>query len=525
MLLTILQFLWKTERKENDLIFLEVKFKGGRKIFYRNPQEFPLRAGDRVIVQADRGYDLGKVAVPQVDDSIAHKEFFEVIRKPNKTDLDKLVENKKLEKIIFREVKKTMREFNPMMKLADVEYQFDRSKISFFFTSDRRIDFRDLVKELASRYKARIELRQIGVRDEAKRIGGCGVCGLELCCTTFLKGFEPISSQYAKEQSLTLNASKLSGSCGRLKCCLVYERDFYVEELKKYPEIDSIHKIEGVPVLIDKIDVFKNIIYVKNLLDNYWDNFTPEQWEELKPEFMLPPEEIETITRPNYAKLDAKFQPTRDEVAVLRKVYSERLGEVKNQENDSTNSSSGNGKTNQKVVSKFKAVEEENQFEKDAIVGTEPQKKNENRSAKKRSQKSRQQNNQQKPKSKNQNKPQKQQNNNTNASKTPANPIKNDSQKKPNEQKTKVTSSGIPIPEIRNTSQKPQNSEKAKVTSSGIPIPPVKNVSQKTKNDAKPKVTSSGIPIPPIAKFVREKQKKTAEKTNSQPNENPENKS
>lgn len=470
------------------MIFLEVKFKGGRKLFYRNPQEFPLKTGDRVIVQADRGYDLGKVAVPKVDDSVAHKEFFEVIRKPNRTDLAKLGENKKLEKIIFREVKKIMRDFNPMMKLADVEYQFDRSKISFFFTSDRRIDFRDLVKQLASRYKARIELRQIGVRDEAKRIGGCGVCGLELCCTTFLKGFEPISSQYAKEQSLTLNASKLSGSCGRLKCCLVYERDFYVEELKKYPEIDSIHQIEGVPVLIDKIDVFKNVIYVKNLLDNYWDNFTPEQWEELKPELMLPPEEIETITRPNYAKLDTKFQPNRNEAEELRKNYSQKLDSVKAKDGETGNSSTGNGKSNPKVVSKFKAVEEENPFESDPIVGSEPEKPKKNSKRKKRNSK---------PKNR---------------------------QQQPNTNKTKKENPSVTSqPQKQNAQgQKPQNK---KVTSSGIPIPPIKKVSPKTtssnkaQNSEKPKVTSSGIPIPPVAKFVKENQKKAAEKANSQRNE------
>lgn len=473
------------------MIFLEVKFKGGRKLFYRNPQEFPLKTGDRVIVQADRGYDLGKVAVPKVDDSVAHKEFFEVIRKPNRTDLAKLGENKKLEKIIFREVKKIMRDFNPMMKLADVEYQFDRSKISFFFTSDRRIDFRDLVKQLASRYKARIELRQIGVRDEAKRIGGCGVCGLELCCTTFLKGFEPISSQYAKEQSLTLNASKLSGSCGRLKCCLVYERDFYVEELKKYPEIDSIHQIEGVPVLIDKIDVFKNVIYVKNLLDNYWDNFTPEQWEELKPELMLPPEEIETITRPNYAKLDTKFQPNRNEAEELRKNYSQKLDSVKAKDGETGNSSTGNGKSNPKVVSKFKAVEEENPFENDPIVGSEPEKPKKSSKRKKRNSK-------------------------------PKNRQKQ--QQQPNTNKTrKEKPSANPQPKKQNTQRKkPQNK---KVTSSGIPIPPIKKVSPKTtssnkaQNSEKPKVTSSGIPIPPVAKFVKENQKKAAEKANSQRNE------
>lgn len=477
MLLRKKAVFYKIARKEIYLIVLEVKFKGGRKLFYRNPQEFPLRTGDKVIVQADRGYDLGKVAVTRVTEVHAHKEFFEVIRKPNSTDLGKLIENKKLEKIIFREVKKLMREFNPMMKLADVEYQFDRSKISFFFTSNKRIDFRDLVKDLASRYKARIELRQIGVRDEAKRIGGCGVCGLELCCSTFLKGFEPISSQYAKEQSLTLNASKLSGSCGRLKCCLIYERDFYVEELKKYPEIDSIHTIEGVPVLIDKIDVFKNIIYVKNLLDNYWDNFTPEQWEELKPEFMLPPEEIEAITRPNYAKLEAKFHPNLNETEKLRKVYSEKLEEVKNKESDLGNSTNGNGKTTQKLVSKFKTTEESNLFEESTIAeAEEPQKKNNNLQSKKRSKET-----------------------------------KSQMQKNQTQQQIKT----------QNNSKKDEN---AKATSKNIPVSAIKKTSEKQIEEGT-KVTSSGIPIPPIAKIVRESQKKAIAKANSQQNEKTENKS
>ncbi len=150
------------------------------------------------------------------------------------------------------------------MKLVDIEYQFDRNKLTFFFTADHRVDFRALVRDLASEYKTRIELRQIGVRDEAKRLGGYGVCGLRLCCASFLQNFEPISTQDARVQGLSLNPSKISGNCGRLLCCLKYEVDYYASVRSKYPEIGEKYKTDKGEGIVERIDVFEDYMVVRH---------------------------------------------------------------------------------------------------------------------------------------------------------------------------------------------------------------------------------------------------------------------
>jgi cell fate regulator YaaT (PSP1 superfamily) len=238
---------------------LEVQFKGGRKAFYGNPQEFPFIIGDLVIVQAEKGEDLGRVVNmgKLVDQRAGDEEYPVILRKPSVEDRQKLDENQSLEKSAFDDCRKRIEEHGLIMKLVDVEYQFDRNKITFYFTSEKRVDFRALVRDLASKYRTRIELRQIGVRDEAKRVGGLGVCGRSLCCTTFLREFEPVVTQFAKDQNLTLNPTKLSGACGRLMCCLLYERNFYTQILDKFPEIGSEIKTPKGAGLLKKVDVFE----------------------------------------------------------------------------------------------------------------------------------------------------------------------------------------------------------------------------------------------------------------------------
>lgn len=237
---------------------LEIEFKGGRKAFFSNPQEFPFVVGDLVVVQAEKGEDLGRVVNmgSLVDQRAGDGEFFEIYRKPSRQDMEKLEENQRLERDAFHDCRMRIEEHGLDMKLVDVEYQFDRNKITFYFTSDGRVDFRALVRDLASRYKTRIELRQIGVRDEAKRIGGLGVCGRRLCCTTFLREFEPVVTQFAKDQNLALNPTKLSGGCGRLMCCLRYERDYYTEVLEKFPEIGIKVKTAKGTGELTKVDIF-----------------------------------------------------------------------------------------------------------------------------------------------------------------------------------------------------------------------------------------------------------------------------
>ncbi|MBN2104431.1 stage 0 sporulation family protein [bacterium] len=237
---------------------LEIQFKGGRKAFYSNTQEFPFVVGDLVVVQAEKGEDLGRVVNmgKLVDQRADGGEYPGIIRKPSPEDRKIFEENQELEYKAFDDCRKRIDEHGLDMKLVDVEYQFDRNKITFYFTSEKRVDFRALVRDLAGKYRTRIELRQIGVRDEAKRIGGVGVCGRSLCCTTFLREFEPVVTQFAKDQNLALNPTKLSGACGRLMCCLLYERNFYTQVLEKFPEVGSEIKTTKGTAVLKKIDVF-----------------------------------------------------------------------------------------------------------------------------------------------------------------------------------------------------------------------------------------------------------------------------
>ena len=244
---------------------LEIEFKGGRKDFYDNAQEFPFIVGDLVVVQAEKGEDLGRIVNmgSLLDKRAGNQEFRQVVRKPSKENLAQLKENEQLERDAFIDCRKRIEEHGLDMKLVDVEYQFDRNKITFYFTADVRVDFRALVRDLASRYRTRIELRQIGVRDEAKRMGGVGVCGRRLCCTTFLREFEPVVTQFAKEQNLALNPTKLSGCCGRLMCCLKYEREFYAEILKKFPEEGTAIKTPKGRGFIKRFDIFKETTFLQ----------------------------------------------------------------------------------------------------------------------------------------------------------------------------------------------------------------------------------------------------------------------
>jgi cell fate regulator YaaT (PSP1 superfamily) len=246
-----------------ELYLLE--FKGSRREYFANPNCLAIRPTDYVVVQAERGEDLGKASkkVEKQPKDLGRKPQ-NILRKATNEDLKKLIANREKEMECFKECQRMIGERNLEMKLVDVELQFDGNKLTFFFTAEKRVDFRELVKELASAYKTRIELRQIGVRDEAKRMGGFGVCGLPLCCASFLRDFEPISTQLAREQNLSLNPAKISGNCGRLLCCLLYERELYQKSLPLYPRIGSKFKTEKGEGIVDKISIFKEHIVVKH---------------------------------------------------------------------------------------------------------------------------------------------------------------------------------------------------------------------------------------------------------------------
>ena len=242
-----------------------VRFKKPGKVYFFDPGENQISLKDYVIVETSQGEEIGEVVIGsrKMPDEKVIEPLKKVIRIATEKDKKHDEENKNKEKEAFKICEEKIKEHKLDMKLIDVEYKFDNSKILFYFSANGRIDFRDLVKDLAAIFKTRIELRQIGVRDEVKRIGGNGVCGRELCCCTFLGNFETVSIKMAKEQNISLNPSKISGNCGRLMCCLKYEQDVYEEKLKKIPRVGSIVKTEDGEGVVDSIETLKEIIRVK----------------------------------------------------------------------------------------------------------------------------------------------------------------------------------------------------------------------------------------------------------------------
>lgn len=220
-----------------------IRFKRAGKIYYFSPGEYDLAKGDHAIVETARGIEYGEVVIPrqEVEEGKIVSPLKTVIRKATETDTRKVEENHRKEKEAFVICEKKIAARKLDMHLVNVEYTFDVGKIIFYFTADGRIDFRELVKDLAAVFRTRIELRQIGVRDEAKMLGGIGCCGRPLCCATFLGDFEPVSIKMAKEQNLSLNPTKISGICGRLLCCLKYESDLYCGSCCKKREKKKEH--------------------------------------------------------------------------------------------------------------------------------------------------------------------------------------------------------------------------------------------------------------------------------------------
>ncbi len=219
-----------------------VRFKNTGKVYYFDPGDEKLCRGEKVIVETARGVECGEVAMEnrEVSDEAIVQPLRQLIRRAGKDDLRKLSDNQRKEQSAFRICEKKIAERGLEMKLVDVEYTFDNSKILFYFTADGRVDFRELVKDLASTFRTRIELRQIGVRDEAKMLGGIGICGRPFCCGSFLGGFQPVSIKMAKEQGLSLNPVKISGACGRLMCCLKYEQEAYQDLLRTTPKVGAL---------------------------------------------------------------------------------------------------------------------------------------------------------------------------------------------------------------------------------------------------------------------------------------------
>lgn len=253
-----------------------VRFKEVGKIYYFSPDENKLNTGDMVIVETARGIECGQVATPNKevpDEEIVHP-LKKLIRVATPEDLKHLEENKSKEKRALEICEKKIAEHKLEMKLVDMEYTFDNSKMLFYFIADGRVDFRALVKDLAAIFKTRIELRQIGVRDEAKMLGGLGVCGKPFCCSTFLGEFHPVTIKMAKEQGLSLSSVKISGTCGRLMCCLKYEQEAYSDLLKHTPKIGAIVNTAGGRGIVVDSNLLTGTLKVK--MDNAPQEAAPQ---------------------------------------------------------------------------------------------------------------------------------------------------------------------------------------------------------------------------------------------------------
>lgn len=260
-----------------DLV--EITFKAGRKGIYRNVQNLDFQTGDFVIVAADRGVDFGsihmtgelvrlRVKAKGTEETAA---FPNVMRLATLADIERWEANREAEAEAFYIGRKAIDKLDLPMKLVDVEWQFDQKKVTFYFTAEHRVDFRQLVRDLARKFRTRVELRQIGARDEAARIGGIGSCGRELCCSTWLQEFKPVSTQAAKVQNLPLNPVRLSGQCGRLKCCLNYELDQYMSALERFPRVDTALTTAYGNGTVQKLDIFKDVVWIQ-YQDGTWED-------------------------------------------------------------------------------------------------------------------------------------------------------------------------------------------------------------------------------------------------------------
>lgn len=248
-----------------------VRFKKAGKIYYFDPDNLDIKAGDDVIVETIRGIEYGNaiVGIREVPEEDIVAPLKKVIRVATKEDSIKYEENKAKESEAFAICLEKIKNHDLGMKLIDVEYTFDNNKVIFYFTADGRVDFRELVKDLAAVFKTRIELRQIGVRDEAKMISGIGPCGKELCCATFLGEFEPVSIKMAKEQSLSLNPTKISGICGRLMCCLKYEQDIYEKVRVHLPKVGAlVETAEGKGEVVESSVLYEKVKVKMDSPDN-----------------------------------------------------------------------------------------------------------------------------------------------------------------------------------------------------------------------------------------------------------------
>lgn len=272
-------------QKPFDIV--EVRFKNGRKSFYRNLKNIQICIGDIVAVETSPGHDIGvvsltgelvKVQMRKKKVSVTSEDLKQIYRKASQKDIDIWTNARGKEKEVQKKSRLIISRLGLKMKLSDVEYQGDGNKATFYYTAEERVDFRQLIRELAGTFSLRVEMKQVGLRQEASRLGGIGSCGRELCCSTWLTDFRSVSTSAARYQQLSLNPQKLAGQCGKLKCCLNYELDSYLDSLKEFPKTNIWLQTEKGPAIFQKMDIFKGWLwYAYKESPVVWHKLTVEQ--------------------------------------------------------------------------------------------------------------------------------------------------------------------------------------------------------------------------------------------------------
>lgn len=296
----------------------EIRFKNGRKDFYRNTEKIRLTTGDAVIVESATGHHIGHVSLQgelvrlqmQKKKIANDSEIKKIYRLANAKDLEKFEEVRKRELPTLYRTREIIRQMNLGMKLSDIEYQADNTKATFYYSAEDRVDFRELIRVLAGEFKIRVEMRQINMRQEAGRLGGIGVCGRELCCSTWLSDFKNVATSAARYQNLSLNPSKLSGQCGRLKCCLNYELETYMEALRDIPDVEKPLQTERGDASLQKTDIFRKIMWFGFRDDNNWHPVSIERVNQIL-------EMNKAGKKP--ASLEVDVEEVREPVQVLNK--------------------------------------------------------------------------------------------------------------------------------------------------------------------------------------------------------------
>lgn len=317
-----------TQKEKFDVV--EVRFKNGRKNFYRNKADLDLTTGDCVVIDVPNGHHIGFVSLQgelvrlqmrkkKVNDDELIRQIYRVA---SSNDIEKYEKVRNRENSTLYRSREIIQSLGLKMKLTDVEFQADNTKASFYYSADERVDFRELIKLLAGEFRIRVEMRQISLRQEAGRMGGIGSCGRELCCSTWLTDFRSVTTSAARYQNLSLNPSKLSGQCGRLKCCLNYELDTYMEALEHIPKVDKLLKTENGDAYLQKTDIFRQVMWFGFAGESMWHPITTERVREIlalnkkgqKPENLQVDKDIAKLEKAqaitsDLERLDRKYNP------------------------------------------------------------------------------------------------------------------------------------------------------------------------------------------------------------------------